>query len=355
MSAFILAAAGSFVVLHPLPSARPPDKSTAAPDGVRYWDLPNGSRLAYRHLSAVGPARPTPVIVVGGGPGEAVVSDPANAGPFRGLTRLGYEVYLYDQLGAGLSARLNDPAGYTVARHVDDLDAIREQLNANEMILVGASWGGSLIGSYLAAHPTRVARAVLTSPAPMDYARWPDAGDIAARLPDEARQRAERLMPNNFRFMIWYLLGSINPRAAHDLLPDSEADAYFDTFLTIVRPATVCDPTKLPETFGTGNGLYANVFTVRDAVSGAQSAVPQQLRSNDTPVLIITGTCNYVPWEPTAEYATTLPRATLVCLPHAGHDADVDQPDLYRRLVQDFLLGEPLPMPATAPTQPCHP
>lgn len=355
VSVLVLAVSGSFLVVRPLPGERTADPPTAPPADTRYWDLPTRSHLAYRHLPAAAPARSTPVIVVGGGPGEAVVSDPAKAEPFRGLTSLGYDIYLYDQIGVGLSARLEDPAGYTVARHVADLEAIRGQLDADQLILVGASWGGSLTASYLAAHPTRVARAVLTSPAPMDYARWPDAGDVTARLPEGPRQRARALLPGHSRFLTWYLLGGVNPTAAHDLLPDSEADAYFDTFLSIVRPATVCDPENLPDTHETGNGLYANVFTARDANSGSQAAVRRRLRSNRTPTLVITGECNYVPWAPTAEYATTLPQVTLVCLADAGHAVELDRPDQYRRLVQDFLLAKPLPTPATPPTRPCHP
>lgn len=354
-TALVLAIVGALVLVPPLPSVRPADPSPAVPDGVPSWDLITGSRLAYRHLTAAGQARPTPVIIIGGGPGEAIVSDPAKAEPFAGLAALGFDTYLYDQLGAGLSARLADPAGYTVARHIADLDAIRHHLGAEQLILVGASWGGSLIAGYLAAHPTRVARAVLTSPAPMDYARWPDSGDVTARLPDGPRQQARALLPEHPRFLTWYALGMINPRAAHDLVPDAEADAFFDTFLELVRPATVCDPGKLHDTAETGNGLYGNVFTGRDAQSGAQSAVPPRLRTVDVPVLIITGECNYIPWAPTAEYATTLPRATLVCLSRAGHAAELDQPELHRRFVHAFLLDRPLPHPPTAPTEPCHP
>ncbi|MGE2691360.1 alpha/beta fold hydrolase [Mycolicibacterium pulveris] len=354
VSVLVFAVSAAMIVLRPLPSDDLANRSSAVPEDVRYWDLRTGSHLAYRHLNATGPSRPTPVIFLGGGPGEAVVNNPTKAEPYRDLTRLGYDVYLYDQIGAGMSARLTDPAGYTVGRHVADLEAIRDHLDADQVILIGASWGGSLAASYLAAHPARVAKAVLTSPAPMDYARWPDAGDITAHLPDGPRQRAQSLLPGHPRFVTWYGLGIINPLAAHNLVSDHEADAYFDTFLNIVRPATVCDPDNLPDFYETGNGLYANVFTTRDAASGTQSQVREQLRVNPTPVLVITGECNYVPWAPTAEYATTLPRATLVCLPDAGHAVELDQPDLYRRAVQDFLLDRPVDAPAVPPNPPCR-
>lgn len=353
-SVVVFAVVGGYLVFRPLPG----ELSTAAtvtPRGVQFWALPTGSELAYRHLAGREPSRSTPVVVIGGGPGEAMVSDATKAAPFHALAQLGFDVYLYDQTGAGLSTRLEDPAGYTVVRHVADLEAIREKLGARQLVLVGASWGGSLSASYLAEHPDRVAKLVLTSPAPMDYAKHPDAGDITAHLPEESRRRARELLPGNTRFLAWYGLGLLNPTAAHELVSDPEADAFFDIFLRIVRPATVCDPSALRATQVTRNGLYTNVFTVRDAAAGAQSSVAQRLRHVEVPTLVLTGRCNYIPWAPTAEYATTLPQATLVCIPDAGHAPELDQPRLYRELLESFLLDEALPLPATPPDRPCHP
>lgn len=55
-------------------------------------------------------------------------------------------------------------------RDVADLEQIRQLLGADKMVLVGHSSGALLAASYLAAHPARVDRLVLTSPAPLDPA-----------------------------------------------------------------------------------------------------------------------------------------------------------------------------------------
>jgi pimeloyl-ACP methyl ester carboxylesterase len=65
----------------------------------------------------------------------------------------GFDVYAYDQIGAGRSARLADVKAYTVARHVADLEAIRTTIGAEKIVLIGNSWGGTLAANYLAAHP----------------------------------------------------------------------------------------------------------------------------------------------------------------------------------------------------------
>ena len=66
-------------------------------------------------------------------------------------------MYLFDQAGSGLSDRL-PAADYTVERFVADIEAIRQQIGTERLILIGHSWGGTLVAHYAAAHPDRVAK-----------------------------------------------------------------------------------------------------------------------------------------------------------------------------------------------------
>ena len=62
------------------------------------------------------------MILLHGGPGAFVVDHPRVADEFyQSVARLGFDIYLYDQIGSGHSARLSDPRQYTVARHIRDL------------------------------------------------------------------------------------------------------------------------------------------------------------------------------------------------------------------------------------------
>lgn len=348
----LLVGVSSATVMQPLPSTPAASQPPAAPAGVRYWDLPTGSRLAYLEIPAKGAARPVPVVFVGGGPGEEDVADASQTRFFGQLAQLGYNVYFYDQLGSGLSARLANPAGYTVARHVADLEAIRERVGARQVILMGSSWGGSLVASYMASHPRNVAKAVFTSPAPIDYGEWRSSGSVTSRLSSAQRQRADSLIPGNPRFVAWYALGAIDPGAAHQLVPDAEADAFFNAFLQATKPGTVCDPARLPGRPETGNGLYDNIFTTRNA-QAAQSHTRGLLASNHTPALILTGGCNYISWAVTAQYRATLPDSALVCFPDAGHVIYLDQPRPYLDAIRSFLSGKPLPVRPWPTARPC--
>ena len=77
----------------------------------------------------------------------------------------GRELVYYDQRGGGRSAVARDvPVGWT--EHVADLEALRDRWAMDRLTLVGYSWGGLLAMLYALAHPERVAKLALVSPAP---------------------------------------------------------------------------------------------------------------------------------------------------------------------------------------------
>lgn len=145
LAAALTVAVTGAIWLLPLEDLPPPPP----PADLRYWQLPSGSRLAHLTVPAAGGhARRTPVVVLHGGPGiPDLVGDAAYWGE---LSRLGFDVYVYAQLGAGPSTRLTDPTRYQVGRDVSDLEQVRLRLDADRLILVGHSYGGFLAAAYLA-------------------------------------------------------------------------------------------------------------------------------------------------------------------------------------------------------------
>ncbi|WP_416969004.1 alpha/beta fold hydrolase [Streptomyces sp. 4F14] len=324
--------AASLTVLKPLDET--PPTPHARPTG--YWTLATGSRLAYTHLPAQGTPRPTPVIVLHGGPGTP--GDGPDAMD-RILAGRGYDVYAYDQVGSGRSTRLADPTGYTVARQVADLEAVRERIGAEKVVLMGASWGATLAAEYLAAHPERVARMVLTSPGVLWAPAWEgrDEGDIWDLLTPELRRRIDELEANP-RLVAWSSLMAADPRAAHAVVGDAEIDPVFAKLLTIAAPAATCHPERpLEDLPGSLPGFYANQLTTAD-----QLKVPDPrpaLRRTGVPVLVVRGDCDYKNPGIAREYGEVLPGATLLTVEGAGHLVDLEQPGAYRRAVTDFLTG----------------
>ncbi|MFE9104240.1 alpha/beta hydrolase [Actinomadura geliboluensis] len=343
--AVAVAVAASITVFRPL--TVPP--TAAPPADVRFWTLPTGSRIAYVHTPATGRPRPTPVVFLHGGPGT-----PGEGVPLAGdaLAADGFDVYAYDQVGAGRSTRLSDVTGYTVARHVADLDAIRGAIGADKIIIVGQSWGGSLAAQYLAAHPDHVAKVVFTSPG----ALWPPAlpdgdADPWTRLTPSQKKRYDELTSSP-RLLAAALLLSVNPNAAHALLGDREADERFHELGLVVKDASSCPDAPHRTPHGNRQGFYVNQITSQDF---RQVPDPRPaLRRLRIPALIMRGECDYVKWAATYDYRRTLPASALVMVKGAGHAIAGDQPATYTDLLRAFLLDRPLPLPAYTSASPPH-
>ena len=326
-------------------TAAPPATPIQPTDEVRYWELSTGSRIAYTHFPARGTPRPTPVILVHGGPGAPDGPQPALT---AALTTAGFQVYDYHQVGAGLSGRLADAGEYTVARHVADLEAIRREIGAERIVLVGASWGGTLIANYLAAHPDRVDRAVVASPGAM----WAPAFASADRLTEAGQHDQQAVMSRHPRLLLGYALMAVTgPRVARTLLPDEQVDGVFEALVSDLDMRPGCASTTTPTEYAPrGFGFWANAATSFDA-----ERVPDprpKLRQATAPVLVLRGECDYIAWPVTREYRDVLPNATLVAVADAGHTITTDQPQRYGELVRAFLLDQPLAQPAYLGAEP---
>ena len=101
-----------------------------------------GLRVAYRRFGE--PGKKGTVLSLHGGPG--CPSDYLL--PLTDLTRFGYEVVLYDQMGSGKSERVKYADLLTVERHVEEVEGVRRALKLGKVHLFGNSWGGMLALAY---------------------------------------------------------------------------------------------------------------------------------------------------------------------------------------------------------------
>ncbi len=96
----------------------------------------------------------------------------------------------YDQRGNGRSGALGKNESCTLADQVADLDALRAQLGAQTIDLLGHSWGGYLVMAYAAQHPEHIAHLIIAdSAAP----KWGDTEFIFKYIFPEGVDRQGRL------------------------------------------------------------------------------------------------------------------------------------------------------------------
>jgi proline iminopeptidase len=317
-----------------------PRRAPAPVAGQRYWELPTGSRIAYVRLPARGTLRPTPVVFLHGGPGVADMA--GDAAYFGQLTADGFDVWVYDQVGTGRSSRLQDPRQYTIARQVADLEAIRQRIGADRLVVLGHSWGAQVAAAYLAAHPAHVARVVFVSPGALAPALDDGSDGLArSRLTRSQQLGVYRLLLRP-RVLLGYTLLQVNPGAAHAFVGDAEMDARNDRVYNAGRPAVHCRGAG-PGPALHGLGFYAYQYPQSAAARPWPDPRPQ-LAHNPTPALVIKGSCDYLSWASGVHYRQALPNAELVYLHRAGHNAYQDQPAPFLASVRAFLTGRPLPI-----------
>lgn len=302
-------------------------------ESTRYWDLPTGSRIGYSAIAAKGNPQKTPIIYLHGGPGGSVSDrEMAVLSPLR---EDGYDIYFYDQIGSGQSARLDHIEEYTVDRHIRDLEAIIGQIGAEKVILLGQSWGAVLAVLFTAAHPEVVEKIVFTSPGPI-YPLRPELQTVSP--PDSLhlrtpifsnRQGNEKTNTLRSRAMAYW--------ATHfhkKLATDKEADDFAIYRSYEVNKSTVCDTAKIVPARA-GSGFYAGLMTM-ESLGQVPDPRPKLMRS-DIPILVLKGQCDNQKWGFTNEYLTLFPNSHFQFIPDAGHFLTVEQPELYFNAIRDFL------------------
>jgi proline iminopeptidase len=197
---------------------------------------------------------------------------------------------------------------------VADLEAVRAHFGIEKVALVGDSYGGFLVMAYAAAHPEHVAKLVLSDSPPPSFKTmvhllpqtFPDIEEedaVAGKKLGEDSEAAARLgLRNHFR-MIFY--------------SPEKRDAYMAKMGDLgFEPAV-----------GRSVGQSAEALDLTQAVAGFQF-----------PVLVITGRwdMNVAPvnaWM----MAHAIPGAKIVFFEESGHLPAYEEPEKYRRVLEEFL------------------
>ncbi|MEP7141611.1 MAG: alpha/beta hydrolase [Ferruginibacter sp.] len=301
--------------------------------GTKFMDLQTGSRIGYTILTGKGNKKPFPVIYLHGGPGGKVTD--ATIELLSNLTDDGYDVFLYDQIGSGQSGKLKNIAGYTVARHLDDLQEIIKKTGKGKVILIGQSWGAVLAVLFTAQNPNEIEKIIFTSPGPiypyrkeLESVKAPDSFHLKSPVFTNAggNNKAGNLRTRAMAFFA--------ARFGIKLAPDKEADD-FETYLNYeVDKSTLFDTSKILK-MSSGGGFYARVITFESLLK-VQDPRPK-LNHLNIPVLVLKGQYDNQKWGFTNEYLELFKNHQLEIIPNAGHYISVEQPALYIKSLRNFL------------------
>ncbi len=289
-----------------------------------YIRTADGVRLFYM---IVGSGTET-LVVVHGGPGNTLESIRPDLEPLAKNRRIIY----YDQRGNGRSELLRDANRLAISKQVADLEAVRAYFKLDKMTLLGNSWGGLLIAYYAVAHPDRVERMILHSPAE-------PAKTFAVEAVEEIQQRIDQRYDAAQRKRFGVVA---DPQT---WLKASDPQAICREFFQLLLPVYVSKPENVKLLKG-------------DVCAGSEEAVRSQQLVNTqiinslgdwnllpslgvvkAPVLVIHGAADPIPIESSEAWAHAFPNARLLLIRGAGHLSQVEQPEIFFSAVETFLRG----------------
>ena len=206
-----------------------------------------------------------------------------------------YQTIIWDMRGHGKSAYPEDQSLYSEAHTVADIAALLDRVvgpNA-KVIIGGLSLGGYMSMAFYRRHPERARALLIIDTGPgfkSDAAReaWnKTAADTAVRFEREGLSSLQNLSPER---------SQVTHRNAKGL-----------------------------------------ALAARGMLAQRNDGVIQSLPSIEVPALIVVGSEDE-PFLAASEYmAKKIPNAKRVVIPHAGHAANIDQPEAFNEAVVAFL------------------
>jgi pimeloyl-ACP methyl ester carboxylesterase len=275
---------------------------------------PDGRKLEYRQLGN------GPVLVCHpGGPGFSSLYFSDLAGLWER-----YTLVMLNPRGTGGSDRPADARAYQIDDYVDDVEALREHLGLERLMLLGHSHGGTVAQAYAARHPARVRKLVLAS----TLARFASEHERAMRAGMDQRSN-QPWYPDALAALEAEQEGKFETDEEMSELVFRELPLYFARYGAV--EAGYLDTLKTEvlnaDTLKLFNNEIFNTFDLRDIHAGISS-----------PTLVITGSEDFICGPVCAdEIAAGIAGSKKVIVGDSGHMIFIEQPEAFHSEVADFL------------------
>lgn len=283
-----------------------------------YIKVSDGIRLFYRIEGSGG----DPIVVLHGGPGFSMAYIRPD------LLRLSQDrtVIFYDQRGSGRSTVTDDPDLLRLSKYIEDLDMLRRYFNLEKLTLLGHSWGTGLAALYAIKYPERIKEMLLVGP-----------------MEVRSNPYTEQFLSN----MTSWMDEVTHKRFSELIVLKNKAEdvTWCNEFFTMLFRSYFSDPAKMnkmkgdicadpPE--GILNGQKIEPLLIEELGDWDWR---DSLRNVKSRTLIVYGLDDIFPIESAREWADSLFNARIIIIPESGHFPYVEQPDIFFKVVEDFLRG----------------
>lgn len=280
-----------------------------AAQAERMLEVPkDGKAIAYH---TIGTSSAAPLLLINGGPGLDHSYLHLNDVWRRfGRTR---QVVFFDQPGTGGSSPIGAQDTITIADLLDGIESIRTTLKAEQLDVLGHSWGGYLAMAYAIRHPDRVRRMILVgSSAP----EWSTTEFLLASLfPDSLARGAS-----------WRL---DDPVALQE---DFRRHVFMGIYSPAIRSRVLANWRTVPY-----NRRQAQLLLAETRATNLQPKVATLA----TPTLVTTGRYDAVVSPRTAwNIHRQMPGSRFFVFEQSGHYPMVEEPEVFVTTIERFLRAQ---------------
>lgn len=280
----------------------------------------HGYRTWYKIVGTDDSSGKHPLVCIHGGPG--VPHDYLET--LEKIAKTGRRVIFYDQLGCGHSDRPNDDMLWTVELFKDELTTLLKELKIEKYHILGQSWGGMLALEHTLDHPKGLQSITLAS----------TTANISQWIAEAERLRSE--LPNTMQY-------AINKHEADGTTNHSEykeiVQKYYNLHVCRLEPW----PEELKQAFSPdkiGSSIYQKMWGPSEfTITGTLKYwdVRNKLSEIHIPTLITSGRYD----ESTPLINKTLhdgiAHSQWVLFKKSAHLAHIEEPELYIKVLSDFL------------------
>ena len=304
----LLTPAGALAAVRPAAAGTAPAWSgyINSTDGVRLW------------VTSVGGGAPDAkvIVLVHGGPGLSHTY----LDIFDLLASPTRQIVSYDQRGSGQSTAPAD-GDYGVDAQVSDLDAVRAWTGAQQITIIGHSWGGYVAAAYTALHPSNVGSLALIDALPPDLNAAAEGDELLeTRI---SQLQGEDLIPN-----------PLPPVENNSCLADDEAltPAYLASPREPVDPSLVWGSSCTESTAESATDAYiddSSEFPALVADLGQWKGNALVMQGADDPFGL--------EWSSTSVAELQSAQVQLDIVPGAGHFPWIEHPVLVLHTLSQFI------------------
>ncbi|KAF4448782.1 Proline iminopeptidase [Fusarium austroafricanum] len=277
--------------------------------------LSDGAKLNVWLLGAENKSKPL-IISLHGAPGLSTHSDIKEG--FKFLANE-FRVLVYDHRGSG-GSDLKGP--FKDEQWIADVDELRAWAGDEKFVLAGGSYGGFLALNYAISYPKRLLGLILRN-------TWA-SGPLGTHRALANLLSSHRVNPDPIRqARLW----SGNLRDKRDA---EESLAEIVSIYTPERPDEQNTPSASFE--GAGAELRWEVHNAAFSYSQPRFDVRDKLGEIKVPTLVVVGRLDVIcPVEESEMISKGIPNSELVVFENSAHNPATDEPEVFQRVLSEFL------------------